>query len=245
MEWVDIVMTSVLRPALLKETLSTIINNICDDSSVRFRLVINVDPIGEAIDPMEVVKIAKNYFKEVVYNIPEYPSFTKAVKWVWEASESPHVFHWEDDVFIFRKININHMLKIHRKNPKVSSLRLSKHDIPNNKVITLFNSKWRYNDAGFYIADRWQEQFGLNPILIKQDFIKEAVTLMRDDLNPEKQFRVTYDWMVPLISKWKYGLYATPGDKALIWGKKGQAWKNKMGLQKGKNAFITWTKENK
>lgn len=242
MNWIDITMTAVLRPSLLNKTLKTIVNNICKDSEVKFRLILNVDPVGEKIDPMQVVDTAKKYFDEVIYNIPTEPSFPKAVKWIWNASEAPYVFHWEDDVFILRKIDVKDMIGIHKRHEGISSLRLFKHDTPRNKTIKVFNSKWHYNKGGFYVADRWQEQFGLNPILIKRAFVKEAITLMRDDLNPEKQFRVGNDLMVPLISKWRYGLYTSPGDKALVWGKEGAAWKRSMGLKKGRKAFTTWVK---
>jgi len=241
---VDITMTAVIRPSLLEETLEKIVENVVDIPE-RFRLIINIDPVGEEIDPIKVVKTARKYFNDVVYNIPLEPSFPKAVKWVWDASTAPYVFHWEDDVFILRKIDIKDMINILERHEKIASLRLFKEDTPKRNNIGVFRSNWKYNKEGFYIADKWQEQFGLNPVLIKQSFIKEAIILMKDDINPEKQFRAAYEWMVPLISKWKYGLYTKPGDKALVWGKKGQIWKNKHKLHKPKGKqFLKWVKSN-
>jgi len=43
---IDITMPSVIRPALLEGTLQTIVKNVVDNID-RFRLIINVDPIGE------------------------------------------------------------------------------------------------------------------------------------------------------------------------------------------------------
>jgi hypothetical protein len=244
MDKVDITMTSVIRPAILNDSLNSIVKNLVSDQN-RFRLIINVDPIGENVHPMKMIKVAKKHFKNVIYNIANKPSFPKAVKWVWSQSSAPYVFHWEDDVSLFRKIDINDMIKIHEKHPGVASLRLFIQDTPNKKIIKVFRSEWHYNKDGFYIANRWQEQFGLNPSLIKQAFVKEAINIFRDDINPEKVFRTRYSWAVPLISKWKYGLYTKPGDKMLVSGKgsAGHIWKKKMGLTKSDKQFLKWVKK--
>jgi hypothetical protein len=237
---IDITMTAVIRPKLLGDTLKKIVENVVDDIG-RFRLIINVDPIGEKIKPAKVIKTARNYFPNLIYNIPKYPSFPKAVKWTWSQSTAPFVLHWEDDIDILRKIDVKNMMEILNRYDKLSSLRLYKHATPRRDVINTFACKWRYNKDGFYQALDWKKQFGLNPILIKQEFVSEAVPKLRDDINPEKQFRFSQKYMRPLISKWKYGLYTKPGEAALINGKKGQRWKNKMKLQKPKGkTFLNW-----
>ncbi len=242
MDKVDITMTAVLRPSILDQSLSTIVKNVVDDQD-RFKLIINIDPIGEDVDPMVMVKVSQSHFKTVVYNIPKEPSFPKAVKWVWMNSDAPYVFHWEDDVSIFRPISIEHMIEIHKKFTDVAALRLFIKDTPNSKEMSVFRTIWRYNKNGLYIADDWKGQFGLNPNLIKREFINEAVHVLRDDINPEKVFRSVYSWAVPLISKWKYALYTNPGDKILVSGigSEGHVWKRKLGLSKTPGQqFLTW-----
>lgn len=243
MDKVDITMTAVLRPSILDQSLSTIVKNVVDDQN-RFKLIINIDPIGEDVDPMAMVKVAQSHFKTVIYNIPKAPSFPKAVKWIWMNSDAKYVFHWEDDVSIFRPISIEHMIEIHEKFPDIAALRLFVQPTPNSKTIAVYRSKWHYNENGFYTADDWKGQFGLNPNLIKKEFIDEAVHVLRDDINPEKVFRSAYDWAVPLISKWKYALYTKPGEKTLVsgLGSEGHVWKQKLGLSKPKGKqFLTWT----
>lgn len=243
MDKIDITMTAVLRPSMLNESLSTIVKNVVDDQD-RFKLIINVDPIGEDVDPMDVVRVAQSHFKTVIYNIPEEPSFPKAVKWVWMNSDAPYVFHWEDDISIYRPINIKHMIEIHKKFPDVAALRLFSQPTPNSEAMPVFGSVWKYNsEYGFYTADGWKSQFGLNPNLIKRAFIDEAIHVLRDDVNPEKVFRTTYSWSIPLISKWKYALYTNPGEDTLISpvGSKGHIWKKQLGLSKpAAGQFLTW-----
>ena len=241
---VDITMTAVLRPKLLRGTLDSIVKNVVDNPK-RFRLIINIDPIGEKVKPMAIVKIAKEYFNDVIYNIAKTPSFPAAVKWVWSQATAPFVLHWEDDVNILRKINIGDMMRILNEVPNLSSLRLYRGHTPKKvKSFKTFSCRWTYNKRGYYIANDWRKQFGLNPILIKRAFVSEAIERMIDTVNPEKQFRASQKYMAPLIKKWKYGLYAKPGEYRLIDGRKGIGWKKKHGLSKPVGrTFLKWEKK--
>lgn len=246
MSKIDITMTAVMRPAILERTLKTIVENIIDERN-EFRLIINIDPVGEKVKPKMVLKTIKKYFrdKHIIYNYAESPSFPKAVKWVWENSSAPYIFHIEDDWSINRKIDVNKMINILDTHNDLSSLRLYKYTTPKGKAFNTFGCRWRYNKAGFYVADRWQKQFGLNPILIKRQFIDEALPRMRDDVNPEKQFRSSQEYMVPVIKKWKYGLYASPSEKALV-SDIGYAWRKRTNFVKpNRRTFVTWEERQK
>jgi hypothetical protein len=237
---IDITMTAVLRPSILAETLVSIKENVCKGEDDRYRLIINIDPVGENIAPLKVVKVAKKNFKNVIYNIANTPSFPKAVKWVWSQADAPYIFHWEDDVNILYPIDVDNMIDILKREKDLCSLRLFKMATPKKKSFFVFNCVWTFKD-GFYLASDWKKQFGLNPILIKREFVEEAVKRMRVKTNPEKQFRFSQEYMRPLIRKWKYGIYSNPGDPRLIDGRKGQKWKNELGIDKPKGTtFIRW-----
>lgn len=241
---IDITMTAVIRPKLLSETLQKIKEHVCRGEDDRYRLIINVDPIGEKIKPAKVVKTARNYFENVVFNIAKHPWFPKAVKWTWSQVEAPYVLHWEDDVNILYDIDVDDMISILKKYEKLSSLRLYKARTPKKKRFHTFACHWMYQPEGFYMAKDWKKQFGLNPILIKSEFVHEAVSRMVENVNPEKQFRYSQEYMRPLIKKWQYGLYTKPGAPRMIDGRKGQKWKNQMKIDKpiGKT-FVAWEKK--
>jgi hypothetical protein len=244
MDRIDITMTGVLRPEILKGTLINIYEKVCKKDTSRFRLILNIDPVGELIKPKKLINLASNWFSKVVWNIPETASFPKAVKWVWSQVEAPYVFHWEDDFDILREIDVDNMISILKKYDNLSSLRLCKYRVSNKKQVKIFDAKWIYHEEGFYMAETSENQFGLNPILIKKEFIKEALPLMKDDYNPEKQFRLSQTYMVPIIKKWKYGIYSKPGEDKLVEGGKGQEWKDKIGLRKPKReSFLKWEKK--
>ena len=242
---IDITMTAVLRPTILSETLIKIKKHVCKGEEDRYRLIINIDPVGEDVDPIKVIKTAKKNFNNVIYNVADKPSFPHAVKWVWSQVEAPYVLHWEDDVNILHDIDIDDMISILKKYKDLSTLRLYKAATPKKKRFHTFACNWIYKPEGFYIASDWKKQFGLNPILIKSEFIKEALPRMVVDTNPEKQFRYSRKYMRSLIKKWKYGLYTKPGAPRMIDGRKGQKWKNQMGVDKpgGGKTFIEWVRK--
>lgn len=239
---VDIAMTAVIRPKIFNETLATIVDKVVDIPE-RFRLILNIDPVGEKVDPEKMYRVAKKHFSTVIYNIPKVPSFPKAVKWIWSRASAPFVFHWEDDVNILRSIDIKHMINILEDNPKLASLRLFTKRTPQGKRMHVFQSHWNYK-KGWWLSEKWQSQFGLNPTLIKHAFVREAVGRMVDHVNPEKQFRVSQSYMRPLIQKWEYGIYAKKGEARLVDGRKGQRWKDKLKIDKpvGKT-FLQWEKK--
>jgi len=245
MTQIDITMTAVLRPEILRRTLETITENVCYKKPERFRLILNVDPVGENIKPKVIVKVARKFFPNLVYQVAKEPCFPKAVKWIWSKSSAPYVLHWEDDCKILRRIDIDDMIRILEKYEDLSSLRLFKMETPKTKKLKVFSCLWLYNEDGFYLANDWKAQFGLNPILVKRAFIDEAVLRMVDNYNPEKQFRYSQEYMRPLIRKWKYGLYTKPGEPRLIDGRQGTEWRKELGLDKPKNkTFIRWEKKD-
>jgi hypothetical protein len=242
---IDITMTATLRPEIITRTLDSILNCVIGRKTDRFRLILNIDRIGDKVKPKEIIRPAAERFKDLIFNIADSPSFPKAVKWVWSQATARFIFHIEDDWIFSRKIEVDDMIRILDKYEEVSSLRLSKYNTRPSEVIKQFECKWRYNEDGFYIADRWEKQFGLNPILIKKQFIDEALPRMVDHVNPEKQFRMSQEYMVPVIKKWKYGLYTTPGAKALVTDI-GRDWSKPRGFLKPKSrTFLTWVKNDK
>lgn len=244
MEKIDITMTAVKRPGILQGTLKTFCERLFTERD-RYRLIINIDPVGEKVKPKEVLRVCKMFFKkeQIVYRVPKKASFPKAVIWIWSQVEAPWVFHVEDDINLLREVDINHMIEILKNHKKLACLRMPRMKIPKKKTIRVFGSPYFFNEEGFYVAKDQKRQFGLNPVLIRSEFINAAVPRMVETINPEKQFRYGNKKMRPLIMKWKYALYARPGDKRLIDGRKGQRWKNNINLQKPRGeTFVSWVR---
>lgn len=193
---IDITMTSVIRIDILEQTLSSFCNNIFIDKN-RYRLIINIDPIGDNIRRKFVIKTVKKYFNNVVFNLPEVPGFCNAVIWCWSQTESDFVFHLEDDWKLIKKINIDSMIEIFNKeeNKNLVSLRLDKEDHHPSK---------HGNKYGFVYSPK----LSLNPSLLRGEFVRNVYKLMNPLKNPEKQIRPTDKnelgrFLLPL----RYGIY--------------------------------------
>ena len=246
MEPIDITMTATIRPDIIRRTLKSYCKNIFQERD-RYRLIINIDPIGEKESPDKIIEICKGFIPNVIYNVPAEPSFPKAVIWTWAQSRTNFVFHLEDDWLLDRYVNINHMIEVLNKYPELACLRFSKYNIPKRERIMLFNAKYEYNPDGFYLTAN-HNQFGLNPVLIKRDFITEALKIMVTNRNPEKQFRITKkdpkSDMNRLIMKWKFAIYSKPGRPRLAIDN-GVNWKfyNKFGKPDGQQ-FLVWERKH-
>lgn len=239
---IDITMTSVIRPEILRITLDSFCSNLFYDNKFNYRLILNIDPTGEDKDPMEVVKVAKSFFDNVIYNIPKEPSFPKAVIWVWSKIFSDYVFHLEDDWIILRKISLKNMIEILKENDELACLHFLRKDRDKKKRVNLFGTSYIYKD-NYYVSEK---PFGLslNPCLMKIDFLNQILNHMDETKNPEKQIRYKNPLMQEIIGSWKYGIYGKPFQTKTIYGKNGLHWRNSMGLIKPKNKpFLTWVKE--
>jgi hypothetical protein len=240
---IDITMTTVIRPSVLEKTLLSFSKNLFYDNKDRYRLIVNIDPVGEKDDPKTIISLCNSFFNNVIYNIPSKPSFPKAVIWVWSQVTAPWVFHLEDDWLIHRQIDINNMIRILNERPGLACLRLYKRNIPKQRKPIMFECSYQYNKDGFFVAKNSGTQFGLNPVLIRRKFIQQALPLMRNDKNPEKQFRYTNLIMKDFIYKWQYAIYGKPGDTLLV-SDHGLQWRKSQMLVKPSNSFIRWVKKN-
>jgi len=198
-EIIDITMTATIRPLIIYKTLQSFTQNMLFDKNM-YRLIINIDPIGENVSREEVLKMTYNFFnqEQVIYNYPETPGFTKAVQWCWSKSNSKYVFHLEDDWTLLSKVRITEMIEILNDHSNLSSLRLNK----------IHNSKSKQAiDQGFI----YWPKIALNPTLFKGDFVQSAAPLMDIDRNPEKQLRKGKTEIGKFVEKWNHGIYVMDG----------------------------------
>ncbi len=222
----DITTTATIRPNLLYQTLSSFTHDLFIHQK-EYRLILNVDPIGEDVDPIEVVKVGKKFFDNVIYNIPNEPNFAQAVKWCWGQTDSEFVFHLEDDWTLEKKILINNMLSIMYDNKNMMLLRL-----PKLRLDVLHNFEVK---NGFIN----QHKLMLNPGLFRGDLVREISDKMNIADNPEKQIRRVFK----LPRYQNAGVYCGAGVGGYI-KHFGREWQKQSHYRKRKGSnFITWEKK--
>lgn len=268
---IDITMTAVLRPAIVEETLNSIVERICKGQADRFTLIINVDPVGEKISQEDVVEMARQYFPFVRARMPAKPSFPLAVKWLWSQVTTPFFFNMEDDFKIVKDIDVDHMVSIMEGHSKFGSLRLCRGKIDlvkrkgyrrkqwstpiddmDGKAIMRGQCRWRYNEEGFYLSPGGANQFCMNPSLMRTQFTGSLIPYLEDGVSPERVLMLA-PWLEKVwdnqkilrleryISLWKVAMYAAP----LVLEDLGRPWRREHGFTKPKGAGgigTTWEK---
>ena len=221
----DITTTAAIRPDLFRKTLKSFTEKLFINQK-DYRFILNVDPIWEDLDPMEMVDIAYKFFDNVVYNIPDKPNFAQACKWCWSNTISEFIFHLEDDWTISKNINIGSLLLHMINNDDMMSLRLPK--------LSLNNLKSNDTKRGFIIHHKLM----LNPTIFRGSFIRSISKKMNTIDNPEKQLRKVFK----LSNSQLAGIFCGSGCGEYI-KHNGRHWQRLSNYKKVKGSnFITWEK---
>jgi len=176
-----------------------------------------------------LIKIAKKYFGEVKYNLPDVANFAAAVNWTWKNAETDYIFHLEDDWQLIQKVPINTLLLEFDKNPNLLQIILR---------------AYRYN----YVT------CALSPSIIHRRMYSAIGGNLKEDLNPEAQLRGERHGIV-MPSRGRKGfphrgkIMVYPGkNRKIILKDLGRAWIRKTKYIKnggGKKArFLTWDTKN-
>jgi len=226
---IDICTTATLRHIILEETLKSFTDKMLTDKD-RYRLIINIDPIGDKLKRRNaVLQIARKYFNDVVYNFPEVPGFTKAVQWCWSKTQAEYVFHLEDDWRLLIPVSIDSMIDM-MKQYNLTSLRLNKDNLHQSK------SSVKYGFTPF-------PKISLNPTLFNGDFLRRVSPLMDLTHNPEKQLRPTKSELGKIISPTNHGIYQKDTTKRIVLDI-GRKWMESSRYKK-KTGFMNWEVKTK
>ena len=242
---IAITMTATLRPEILERTLKSFKEKFFKEYPCR--LIINIDPIGEAISPASLIEIAHSYFPKMSYSIAKEPHLGRAFCWAWDMAmafkDTKYLFHLEDDWELLQEVNLNKVLDIMDNNSKLAGLRFSRWK-PEAAKIKNWGIFFPWNGSFFECPQERARQVGVcgHPTLFKMDFVKETHFLLDPLKNPEKQFHYNPE-IVKVIDKYNFGVYGEPGGEILI-KEIGEKWRIKQGIsKKGSRAFfVEWEK---
>jgi len=242
---IDITMTATRRPKVIDRTLKSFTKHIFKNQK-DYRLIINIDPVGEDVKNNKIIDICEKYFEHLVIIEPKTPSFSKAVIRVWKETKSEYIFHLEDDWFLERDIDIKELIYQMNYDNNLACIRFYKEKIPETHFPTMFDCIYEYQpekNLFFPMTGTCNSlnQFGLNPVLIRKKFIDESLLVMCNNKNPEKQFRENNPKMKNILKRWIFSIYGNPGDPRLVFDI-GSEWRLNSKFKKPRTGtgFTTW-----
>ncbi|MDP9572466.1 UNVERIFIED_ORG: hypothetical protein J2W66_002959 [Agrobacterium larrymoorei] len=189
MPTIDICLVAGRRPDLLKTTLQSFSASVFENFNVT-NFYANIDPIfGGTDDEKRTQDVIRSFFPDAHITTPENPNFCTAVKRNWLSTQSPFVFHLEDDWVVNEKIFSAEILEIF-SNKDVAQVSLNH-----------FYKNWNYKHGPYHRQwPRWKVLgikfklgfsfpcFTTSPSFLRGDFARKAGALMDERFDPEKQF---------------------------------------------------------
>jgi hypothetical protein len=254
-------MVAVKRPNLIAETMAYLVDNVLQDfPEHEYRFIVNIDPVGDRKhkqkDVVELLEKTTSLDKLIV-NCPKKPGVVKAVKWTLNTSckgNPDYIFFKEDDIAILEKLDLNEMIRILEKYPKLSSLHTDKWGTKpdhvrtvNENTINRCGMHWKWN-GDFYKAPSWKKAYSFLPSLTKAEFlckgkqyIKTAVGESPTNIMKGKSGNVD-GTLFSFLQSWDYG-YFTKYNKPRQITDLGKEWKAKRGWKKPpRGVWQTWVK---
>lgn len=256
-------MVAVIRPDLIRQTLESYIRNMLNEDH-SFRMIVNVDPIGERNktqkDVVDVIK-SFNFFDDLIVRTPPKPHVVNAVRWCLDQADREYVMFKEDDIKILEPIDLNRMIGLLETSPTLSSLHTDKWGTALDHKRTLdkkyghkiwrCNFEWNLVHKGifqFYVATQWQRAYSFLPNISKLEFIREARKYIRPNIgqsptNIMKGKAGNIDGTLnKFLASWNYGYFTRPNQPAQITDL-GKEWKQERGWKKPpKGVWQTWIK---
>ncbi len=246
---IDICIIATRRPELLERTLNSFKYKLfCKEGrggfeESNYRLIINVDPVGEDVSSESIVDIARSYFPNVVCRISDIPNFPQAWIWCWLQVKNRYVFHLEEDWELLRPLNFAQMIGIMELNPYLVHLRLSTWRSEDK----LKQWKWflEHKNGYYQVPNDVKGTIGFcgHPGLCTDWFVQTCLTYINPSANPEKQIKWRNKELWKHIGDYEYGVFQEPNSPASI-KDIGRKWMVEHGFQKKGNRehFIEWEK---
>jgi len=185
---IDVLIVSGARPLLLKKTIESFSAGLFRNFSIE-RTIVNIDRFGgDYNDVQDCEKIILEWFPDAIIRKPDEPSFTNAVKWLWESTSAPYCLHIEDDWELVCDIFPDDIFPLFEGAVRqVSFLTKEKKwnfDYPFHvKAAPRKILRWR---VGWRLLED-HPVFTTSPSFIERSFANRCGSMMKSRFDPEKQ----------------------------------------------------------
>lgn len=238
---IDVTITACRRPRIFARTMVSFYENMLSNHNCRAS--INIDPIGDGDEQETLANCQIACRVPGAFRLPTQANFSKAFKWVWKnKGNANYVLHLEDDWELLKEVDVEHMVAILERHPKLALLRLPQFKADGDKMKN-WNRFFPWNGQYFECPEELKMSVGFcgHPSLIKREFIDNTVNFIDTTKNPEKQFHRGPKEIMDEVAEWSYGVYGTPKESAMI-RDIGRKWmiENKWKKKGSKAYFMEW-----
>lgn len=212
---IDVTITACRRPEILERTLDSFYHHMLEGHNCTAAM--NIDPIGDGFY-QETWDVCRTFFPNCNIHIADKPNFSDAFKWVWQhRMGANYVLHLEDDWELLKEVDVEYMVSILEKHPKLALLRLPQFKADGDRMKN-WNKFFPWNGEYFECPEELKMSVGFcgHPSLIKREFIDNTVNFIDTTTNPEKQFHRGPKEIMDEVAKWSYGVYGTPNSSNMI-----------------------------
>jgi hypothetical protein len=243
----DVTLTATLRPEVVHRTLASFKKNLLRE----YRLIANLDitPAEDERCAPLVWTILRNTLTTSELRTRRIPNFPSAVIWAWRMVKSKYFLNLEDGWELQTPFDIDDMIGIMDRHPKLASLRFPKDFTTRMKCkqsASIQEPFYDYNGDYYECpADKLEKEgFYGGPSLIRTSWMQIVLPLLTDTMDVERQLRKLKQGSEKghLINDYRFGVYSRPG---VVYAIKdiGTEWREARGLRKNSSTnFTHWEK---
>jgi hypothetical protein len=237
MEKLDVIITSSCRRNI-EATLESFLARV--HCSLPYRFIVHIDVLNDKYLDKELSYLKNKNISNIQISRNPADGFAsnlgKALLFLFNKIESPFFFHLEDDWKFLRDVNLDPLLSLMKKHPKIDHIRLSKERIKQkawlyyrSQEITpeylIDNLQCKIDGIDLVLSSGWS----FNPSLNRSDFVKTFV-------DTEKMLRAPEAYLCNLYEESRSNagtyIYGRIGDTPLV-------------RDTGRNNVLQWLRKTK
>ena len=237
MNRIVITMPAVRRPEIIRQTLTSFRKNLFREYMKHMKILVNIDPVGLDMKSEDVLPVFYELFKKenIKVSMPGEQSFPRAICWLWKEAlrtDADYIFQMEDDWELVLPVNLEHIIHILDKTPKLAHLRLSM--FKGGETVSMWHHHWPWNGLFYECPIEMSGKVGWcgHPSFNRASFIRAIINHLDPNHNVEKQIKKRHPLIFPIILKHKFGCCQVPGNPPQI-KDLGRAWLRNQPWEKG------------
>lgn len=216
------------RSELLQASLRSLSRNLLSNFEIG-PVFANIDPIfGRGAELARTEEVIRDFFPAAIIRSPEVAGFGAAVKWLWSRIETNWGLHLEDDWELEVSVSIDDLMRANVGDNSVivplTDLHSEKphHAGPVRKVKTGFLGLKR----------KVVMAHGTSPRFLKGEFARQAASMMKPELDPEKQMDNGFNPELFALVRSNGARFLRRRDGSFIMRDLGRAWRAEQGIEK-------------